>query len=451
MVKKKETDYKVGTDSKAILNLAFPIAAAIAIPQLNFIINTIFLSGLGEGKLATAALTGVYYLVFAVAGMGLNNGLQTLIARRAGEDRLSEIGILFRNGVFLAVITAFLFIGFTQFCAPYLLSKYIHSKEILDRSISFLNIRIWGLLFLYIYQLRNALLVGTNQSKWLILGTLAETVVNVFLDYGLIYGHFGLPELGFNGAAYASIIAEFTGLVVIFGVMKWRRLAAGFELRGSKFYSLEHIKLIATTSFPLVTQYMISVFIWQVFFIFIEHHGERALAISATIRNIFGFFGVFSWAFGATSNSMVSNIIGQEKSNEVMLLIRRISKWSLGIAFTVFLLLNIFPRLFLSIYGLGDDFINDAIPSVRVVSFALIIMSMATVHFNAVTGTGATKMNLLIDIIVLVAYTIYSYVVLEHLKLSVAWGWAAEILYWTLTLLLSYFYLAGRKGVYKSI
>ncbi len=448
---KVNTTYHVGTSNRAILKMALPIAFAIAVPQLNFIINNIFLSGLGEEKLATAAITGVYYLIFAVAGMGLNNGLQTLIARRAGEDKLNDIGILFRNGVLIAVLTAFIFILFTKFCAPWFLSKTIHSKDILARTLSFLNIRIWGLVFLYIYQLRNALLVGTNQTRWLVIGTLAEASVNVLLDYGLIYGHFGLVAIGFNGAAYASIIAEFTGLIVIFLAMKWLKLTSGFNLLSGKFYSFSHLKLITKTSFPLVAQYMISVFTWQVFYILIEHHGSQALAISATVRNIFGFFGVFSWAFGATANSMVSNIIGQGRSTEVMYLIRKISKWSLGLSLFIFVLLNIFPRLFLSIYGMNEDFTIQAIPVFRVVSFALLFMSIGTVHFNAVTGTGATRINLYIDVIVLIAYMLYSYLILEYFQMSIVWGWASEILYWSLILVLSYIYLQSRKAVFFRI
>ncbi len=87
------------------------------------------------------------------------------------------------------------------------------------RPSRFLRIRIWGLPFLYIYQMRNALLVGTNQSRYLVYGTLAETIVNIVLDYGLIFGHFGLKALGFNGAAVSSIFAEASGMIVVFIVI----------------------------------------------------------------------------------------------------------------------------------------------------------------------------------------------------------------------------------------
>jgi len=68
-----------------------------------------------------------------------------------------------------------------------------------------LSRRAWdphlGLPFLYIYQMRNALLVAPTRANTWCNGTLAETVVNIALDYGLIFGHLGLPAMGFNGAA----------------------------------------------------------------------------------------------------------------------------------------------------------------------------------------------------------------------------------------------------------
>src|SRR5580658_7298738 len=213
--------YKVNIADRDILRMALPISLAILVPQINFITNNIFLGHLDQAgtALSTAGITGVYYLLFAVIGQGLNNGLQALIARRAGEGRIGEIGRLFSQGLVIALALAAGGILITWFLAPVVLSWSLHSAGLRDEAIGFLRIRIWGLPFLYIYQMRNALLVGTNQSRFLIYGTLAETVVNITLDYGLIFGHFGLPMLGFNGAAYASVIAEASGMVVVFAVI----------------------------------------------------------------------------------------------------------------------------------------------------------------------------------------------------------------------------------------
>src|SRR5690606_20140390 len=149
--------------------------------------------------------TGVYYLIFAVIGNGLNNGVQALIARRAGQNLPREIGRLFFHAVWIALTIAAVGIAITYTFAPPLLRAVLHNAEIAEQVINFLLIRIWGLPLLYLYIMRNALLVGTNNTRLLVWGTLSEAVVNIVLDYGLIYGNLGLPKLGFNGAAYASI------------------------------------------------------------------------------------------------------------------------------------------------------------------------------------------------------------------------------------------------------
>ena len=87
----KSKDLRLQTGYKQILSLAMPISLALIVPQINFITNNVFLGGLGEKALASAAITGVYYLIFAVIGSGLNNGLQSLIARKAGENQPKEL------------------------------------------------------------------------------------------------------------------------------------------------------------------------------------------------------------------------------------------------------------------------------------------------------------------------------------------------------------------------
>lgn len=438
---------QVDITNRQILKIALPISFALLVPQLNFITNNIFLGQLGEQELGTAGLTGVYYLIFAAIGFGLNNGLQALISRRAGENRIEEIGKLFSQGVWISLATATIGILITYFVAPIVLKSSIRSPEVYQQWVEFLRIRIWGLPFLYIYQMRNALLVGTNQSKYLIAGTAAETVANIFFDYTLIYGHLGFPRLGFNGAAYASIIAEATGMFVVFLVIHVKGISRRFSLFSNFGFDRVNSKLILVQSSPLVFQHAISLISWIFFYILIEHHGERELAISNTMRNIFGFFGVFTWSFAATANTMVSNVIGQGKKDQVVVLIRKIVRISVSISFFVAVILNLFPSAFLKIYGQGEAFVDEAIPVVRIVSLALLFMSFSTVWLNAVTGTGNSRVTLLIEAFAIMLYSVYVYIVLKVFNLPITIGWTSEYLYWSVLFIASFLYI--RSGKWK--
>jgi len=165
------------------------------------------------------------------------------------------------------------------------------------------------------------------------------------------------------------------------------------------------------------------------------------------MRNIFGLFGMFSWALAATCSSMVSNIIGQGLQHRVIELIWKIVKVSTGIAIIICLLLNLFPYIFLSIYGQSADWVSHAIPVIRVVSSALVMMSFSTVCINAVTGTGNTKISFLIELVTIILYCFYVWLVLERLNLSVAMGWTSEWLYWGSMFAMAFIYL--RSGRWK--
>src|SRR5258706_10364263 len=138
-------DLRLQTGYRQILGMAMPISLAILVPQINFITNNIFLGGLGEQSLAAAGITGVYYLIFAVIGNGLNNGLQSLIARKAGENKPKEIGHLFFHGVWVSIVVGVFCIFVTHTLTPLILRANLHKAAIYDQGNSFSLIRLLGL------------------------------------------------------------------------------------------------------------------------------------------------------------------------------------------------------------------------------------------------------------------------------------------------------------------
>lgn len=447
------SDLQVEVTNRQVLNIAMPITLALLVPQINFLINNAFLGHIdkdpeiAERILGTAGITGVFYLIFALVGNGLNSGLQGLLARRAGENRPDQIGKLFGQGLWIAMFFAMAGILITYLFAPMFLSYSMHSAKVYEEAIGFLWIRVWGIPFLYFFQMCNALLVSTNNSRYMKYGFMAQAGLNILLDYVLIFGKWGMPELGFKGAAYASVIAEITGLAVVLGIILYKKFHQRFSLFVKMKYNTVMAGLIFRQSSPLVGQYLLSILAWLLFYIFIEHKGERPLAISNTMRTIFGIFGIFSWAFASTANAMVSNIIGQGKKEEVVTLIKKITKLSFVFTFVLCLLANIFPDLFLSIFGRDESFTTDAIPVIRTVTIGILGMSVATVWLNSVTGTGNTKVNLAIEMIAILLYTIYIYLVLKVWDLNLVWAWASELLYWSVLFILSFLYI--RSGRWK--
>lgn len=438
-------DLKVQVTNRQILSIALPITLAILIPQINMLTNSIFLGNLSMQALGDAGITGVFYLIFAVAGHGLNNAVQSVLSRHAGADDHAAFKVILAQGIRISLIFATTGILFTWLIAPSLLQA-VADPAAYPTEISFLRIRIFGLPFLYLFQMGNAFLVASLNSRWLMIGFIAEALVNIALDYLLIFGKAGFPALGFNGAAWASVIAEATGAVVVLWVLVKTGLRREYRLLENFQYARTYTRSILKVAIPLVSQFMISVTTWLAFFFLIESlHDEKAKAISNTMRNVFGLGGVFIWAFAGTTNNMVSNLIGQGRQADVMRAIQLIMFWSLGLCTLMVIGVNLFPEWFFALFGQNEAFIEAGIPVLRMVSVAMLIMAMGNIWLNGVTGTGKTTMNLAIEIIAITLYMIYTWYFTHVHFISLAMCWSNELVYWSGIFLMSYLYLKSGK------
>lgn len=441
-------DLKVQVTNRQILSIALPITLAILIPQINMLTNSIFLGHYSTEALGNAGITGVFYLIFAVAGNGLNNAMQSVFSRYAGSDNSAAFKTILAQGLRICLQVAVAGILITWFIAPLIMREVADAKAY-PIEMEFLKIRILGLPFLFLFQMGNAFLVASLNSRYLMIGFIFEAGVNIILDYLLISGNWGFPALGFNGAAYASVISEVIGMIVVFIVLLKTGLKKQYGLLDSFAYHKKISKEILKVSAPLVLQYVISVTTWLVFFFLIEGlHDETAKAISNTMRNVFGLTGVFVWAFASTSNVMVSNLMGQKREDRVLEAITRITLLSVGFCLFMCLLVNLFPATFFGLFGQGGDFVKQGIPVIRVVTVGLTFMSIANIWLNGVTGTGKTRVNLMIEIVAITVYLIYSWIFVKVNYISLAMAWSNELVYWSTIFIMAFIYL--RSGRWKS-
>jgi multidrug resistance protein, MATE family len=451
---KQDLEYstKVNTNLVQIISLSLPIALAVFIPQLNFATNTYFLGQGGESLLAANAVAGIFYMILTMVCYGFNNGLQVILSRRAGEENKLLMGKVFSNSLKLGMLFCFGMMLLSWLIAPIIFDNFIHNTEVHELAKTFIAYRVWGLPFFFLQQASIQFFISTKNSKYILVGTIISTLINILLDYWLILGNGGFQAMGMKGAAIASIVAEIAFVLINFGIIHFKKLHADFSIqyftKMDKHLSLETIKI----SLPLVIQYFFSIASWQIFFIFVEHLGKSELAISQILRSVFGVVGCTSWALASTCNSMVSNLIGQGKQSEVIPLIKKISLLSFAASIVLSILLLVFPSQFLAMYSSNNQLIQQAIPALYVVIIATILLSISTIWFNAVLGIGNTTINLRVELVAISVYIIYIYTVIEKLRMPLAYAWGSEFIYWSSILVMSVAYLKfGKWRLNKSL
>lgn len=425
--------------------IAYPIIIGSVAQNLLNITDTAFLGRVGPIALGAGAIGGVFYLVSAMLAWGFGIGTQIIIARRRGEQAWFEIGRTFQHGFYFQLpLTLFLF-SMMQFFSGDLMRMIIKSDEVYHFTEEFIKYRSYGIFFAGINMLFNGFYIGIARTKIITWATLLMASVNIVLDYGLIFGKLGLPEMGIGGAGLATAIAEFSGTLffVIFTVLKTDGKKYNL-FRLAKFDDVLYKKIIKLGS-PVMLQNFFSMASWLAFFLMIEKLGENALAVSNIIRSFYVILMIPMWGFGSATNTMVSNLIGSGRKAEVMPLVMKVVRLcSLGVLFIV-ILGSVFPDLALKIYTNDPTLIAISLPALYVVNVAAIFLAVAFIFFSAVSGTGKTQVSFMIEMTVLFFYLLTAYVLTEILKQEVYVAWMSEYLYSILLGGISYFYLKSGK------
>ena len=295
---------------KQIWTISYPILISLIMEQMIGMTDTAFLGRVGEIELGASAIAGVYYLAIFMMAFGFSIGAQILIARRNGEGNYKEIGPIFYQGIYFLLAMAVILFTFSIVFSPYILKNIISSPHIYDAAESYIHWRVYGFFFSFIMVMFRAFFVGTTQTKTLTLNSIVMVLSNVVFNYILIFGKFGFPQLGIAGAAIGSSLAEMVS-VIFFIIYTWKRIdCRKYALNILPKFQGKTLKRILNVSVWTMIQNFVSLSTWFMFFLFVEHLGERSLAIANIIRNVSGIPFMIAMAFASTCGSLVSNLIG---------------------------------------------------------------------------------------------------------------------------------------------
>lgn len=441
---------KTQISNKEIWSIALPIMLGnMAQTIINFT-DTAFLGHLGVIALGASMLAGLFYFVFTTIATGFAIGIQIIIARRFGEGNYGRIGIIFEHGSLFVLILGSILFSILYFFSDQLLYLLIDSQNIYDASIEYIKYRRYGIIFVCFNFLYRALYIGISNTKVITYSTIIMAVVNILLDYCLIFGNFGFPEMGIGGAALASFCAEVSAFIFFtvysyitltkkdYGIFKIHKLES--ELMG-------RILRVAT---PTMIQKLFSFSVWFIFFILIEKMGETATGISSIVRSVYMILITPCFAFATTTNTVVSRIIGEGHSDQVFNTVLKILKNCLLCTIPIIVLVAIFPMQIVRIYTDDINLAQLVIPSIYVICAGTIFQGIGNAYFEAVSGTGNTTAALYLEAVILVIYIAFIWA-MTHLTTHVHWVWTAEILYGALLGIFCYIYMKFAKWDKKHI
>jgi putative MATE family efflux protein len=429
------------TSNKEILKITYPILLTLVAQNVVSITNTAFLGRVGEVELGASALGGVFYFAVYMVGLGFSIGAQILIGRRNGEKNYLQIGPIFNNGMIVSLLFGALVLLISIPGVPFLMKYFVHSPRIYDAAVAYLDWRVYGIVFTYAGVMFRSFFVGITHTKVLTYSAFITALVNVLFDYLLIFGNWGFPKLGIEGAGISSVLAEAVSTFYFVWYVYYKTDVNQYGLFKIKKMDWKLVGQVLDLSVFIMLQFLTAISTWFLFFIFIEGMGERDLAISNIGRGLYMLLMIPASALATAVNTIVSNLIGADRKEEVVPLINKVGFYSTLIVLPLCIITFAFPHPFISLFTNNPVLISESVTVMRVVSVANLLFSFFFVVMNGVSGTGNTRTAFLFDLITLAFYMAYVYYTTHVYVTTVDVVWYAEYVYWTIMGGLGYAYL----------
>jgi putative MATE family efflux protein len=429
---------------RQIWRISAPIMLGSAAQNVIALSDAVLLYHRGEVEFAAIGFVGVFYITIAAIGYSFSRGGQIMIARRMGEGRPEAVGHVFHTMLLFELVLAALMWGVMRFGSEWIFPYFLdRSPEVYRSCLEYIHYRSYGIFFSYAGVALISLYTGIARPMFILVDTVILAVINLGLNYALIFGKFGLPEMGIGGSGLASSIAEAIAFFIFVGYMLIDRKNRPLRIFDWPHFDWRLMRQQLSISLPVVAQAAIGQGSWVFFFGMVENMGERALAISNLARTVYLLVSIPLWGFSSGANTLISNLLGQSRHSDVLPAAWKTGKLCIAVTAVLAIPILLFPgQVLYPLLGKSDmSLISDTQPVFHMLLLILLLSTFGAVFFNALAGTGATWFGLKMQAFSIATYLGYIFIVTNYTQAELVWVWFAEVLYWCIMLGCTLWYL----------
>ncbi|MBQ4087389.1 MAG: MATE family efflux transporter [Clostridia bacterium] len=389
----------------SMLTLAIPIAIQNLLTSSFTLIDTLMVGQLGDVSLAAVGMAGQWSWLLNMVIFGICSGASVFFAQYFGDGNkkgfLHTYGLALFSG--LAVAIVFLLVGF--FAPGAVISIFNRDPAVLEAGISYLKIAVFSYPAIMVNMLINIVLRSTERVKLPMVVAFFTTILNAFLDYGLIFGAFGLPELGIRGAAIATVISAWSGPVIIFVVTAFLQDDIFFApIREMLGFNKEFVKDFFKRALPVVfneTLWGLGTVVYNIIFGNLGYEYTAAISILRTFENI-------AFAFFVGLNNAACVMIGQDiGSGETKEGVNKAARFMVLVpAAGLFAgaLIALFREQLIGIFNMGGTISRTTLEAARGIMLVYAIeLAVRNIPYVAIVGVfrsgGDTKKGMKYDLL----------------------------------------------------
>ena len=438
---------------REIIYLAIPAVGEMTLYMMIWIFDTMMIGKYG-GELAVSSVglsTEIIYSFFnIIIAVGVSTALTSLVSRAIGSKDYKKAEIIANAGIKIAVVLAFIFFSLLFFVPDKILNLAGATKEMLPSATRYAKISSFSFFLLTLSSTTNGVFRGVKDTKTSLYVAGSINIVNLFLDYVLIFGNLGFPEWGITGAAVATVAGNFIGIL-----LQWSRLKKlPFKISLFSYVSKKDIWEIIRFAIPSGLQeanFSLSRLLGLTFILSLGTTAFAANQIGVAIEAISTMPG---WGVAIACTALVGHSIGennQNKSQEYTLYSTIIASIFMGVLAVFFFFI---PKTLVSFFINKQEInvIRIGAICLQVAAFEQIPIAIVTVLGSYFKGIGNPKTPFYVSFFTnwFLRLPIAFYLI-SILRLPVYIYWVITTFQWSLeSIILYYLYRKNIKTVLKN-
>jgi MATE family multidrug resistance protein len=381
---------------RRVLGLAWPVIGENFLETLLGIIDTLLVAGLGVVAIAGvgSALQVMFFLISALSALAV--GSAVLVAQAFGAGDLKRASQLGRQSLIWSVIFSIPLAIAGLALSGSIISVFGLEPAVARIGTSYLQVTMGTVVVLVALFIGGGVLRGTGDSRTPMLVTAFANVVNVALAYGLIYGHFGLPQLGSIGSAWATFVARALALVLLVSAL-WRG-RNGISIRGASGWwpDLKFAIQILRIGVPAALEQMLVASAFLALSVVIAHLGTEVLAAHRVVINALSLSFLPGIGFGIAATALVGQSVGARRIADGAAAARVATIWAVAWMSAIAALLFIFAPQVLHLFTNDPAVIVAGTNGLRVVTLTQPFWAVLFVQSGALRGSGNTSFPLMV-------------------------------------------------------
>jgi putative MATE family efflux protein len=384
---------------RKLLALSIPIVFQNFMTTSLDLMDSIMIGAVGELELAAVGLANqIYFLLFLVL-FGVNNGVAVYIAQFWGDKNKKDIHKSVGLGLFSSLIIAIVFFIAAFFFSKEIMTLLIDDPVVIGLGVQYMRIIAFAYMFTGVSFALGVFSRSVEQAKLPAMISGVSIVINIVMNYILIFGKFGMPVLGVRGAALGTLIARIVEFVLLISIMFKKDSVIIGKFKEMTAFDLSFSIKIFKRAFPVILNETFWALGTIMYIVMIGHIGPSAVAIFHISNIVYRFFNIIFIGFASACQVMVGNKIGarQEKVAETYAF-RIVKIAEIGTIILGVIIFALAP-LIVKIFSFEAGNAQLAIYSIRVFMFYSMFKTFNLMMIVGVLrGGGDTKAAMFIEI-----------------------------------------------------